>query len=596
VGLLQDASVVPIGDSLFRRLVLPPGSTDPDQSKRIEICLAAARVFLSATSLLAISIDPTDPIGYYSLTRTLLLAYVIYSVGVLAILSLLKRPHPLWFQIPICAGDIVWGAILTAFTQGPNSPFFAFFTFMLVASAYRWGFLETVLTGCILGFIFATQWMMLPEPFARTRPLEEFDMHRVLIRAEYLVVISVLLGYLAQADKRLKAERYLIASALSKAQEENGLRQTIEEMLAQICNFYRAAGALMPVLDKLSGRSYLTEYKHNESGFQRVRISEISASEQQAFLYPSMAGAWHVIRSKDKRVKVYAVDERGMRLEDPEVRPPLPDQLAFETLLSADVIFGEELWGRLYLLNPRLRASRKTEVAFLQTFARQVAPAIYNVYLWRRLRSKIGSMERAHIARDLHDGVIQSLASLEVQIQNARSQADETQRELLLGRVQSLLRNETRQLRELTNQLKSMDVRPGQLVPHLLDLVDQFGHDSGITARFSSANEDVVLPARICREILAIVREALANVRKHSRACNVVVRFSCHAGQWQLAIDDNGGGFDFSGSLSLAQLDANRKGPVTIKERVRLLKGDLVIESRPGIGSCLTITAPIRAT
>ena len=274
---------MPIGDSLFRRLVLPPGSTDPDQSKRIEICLAAARVFLSATSLLAISIDPTDPIGYYSLTRSLLLAYVVYSAGVLAILTLIKRPHhPLWFQIPLCAGDIVWGAILTAFTQGPNSPFFAFFTFMLVASAYRWGFLETVLTGVVLGFIFAAQWMMLPEPFARIRPLEEFDMHRVLIRAEYLVVISILLGYLAQADKRLKAERSLIASALSKAQEENGLRQTIEEMFAQICNFYLATGALMPVLDKLSGRCYLTEYKHKESGFQRVRISEISASEQEA--------------------------------------------------------------------------------------------------------------------------------------------------------------------------------------------------------------------------------------------------------------------------------------------------------------------------
>ena len=74
---------------------------------------------------------------------------------------------------------------------------------------------------------------------------------------------------------------------------------------------------------------------------------------------------------------------------------------------------------------------------------------------------------------------------------------------------------------------------------------------------------------------------------------NVLVRFACSAGLWTLLIEDAGCGFDFDGKLSLTGLDETRKGPVIIKERVRLLKGKLVIESTPGAGSRLIISAPV---
>ncbi len=164
----------------------------------------------------------------------------------------------------------------------------------------------------------------------------------------------------------------------------------------------------------------------------------------------------------------------------------------------------------------------------------------------------------------------------------------------LLSGFQSVLRKEIQSLRELTNQLRSMNVVPGELISFLVDLTDRFSRDTGIAARVLSDTEDLVLPPSACREIAGIVREALANVRKHSGARNVLVRFNCTAGLWNLVIDDDGRGFDFSGKRSLHELDDLRKGPVIIKERVRLLKGDLTIESRPGAGSCLSISAPVR--
>jgi two-component system nitrate/nitrite sensor histidine kinase NarX len=100
------------------------------------------------------------------------------------------------------------------------------------------------------------------------------------------------------------------------------------------------------------------------------------------------------------------------------------------------------------------------------------------------------------------------------------------------------------------------------------------------------------MPARTCRELTRIVQEALVNVRKHSQAHQVVVRLFTDHNHWKLTIEDDGHGFDFSGRLSQAQLDEARKGPVVIKERVRLIDGELTIESNPGRGSRLEITVP----
>jgi len=82
------------------------------------------------------------------------------------------------------------------------------------------------------------------------------------------------------------------------------------------------------------------------------------------------------------------------------------------------------------------------------------------------------------------------------------------------------------------------------------------------------------------------------NVRKHSGARHVLVRFAAQDGTWRLVIDDDGHGFDFSGRLSQAELDAARKGPLVIKERVRSIGGELAIESHPGQGTRLEITLP----
>src|SRR5262249_43160658 len=200
----------------------------------------------------------------------------------------------------------------------------------------------------------------------------------------------------------------------------------------------------------------------------------------------------------------------------------------------------------------------------------------------------------ARFARELHDGAIQSLIAMEMQVDVLRRQSaikpDVVPKEL--GRIQSLLREEVLKLRELMQQMKTVDVDSKRLLGVIHDTVDRFQRETGILARFTSDVEELDMPQPVCRELSRIVQEALVNVRKHSQARQVDVHLSTHGEGWQIVIADDGQGFPFSGRLSQQQLDDMGKGPLVIKERVRLIEGALTIESKPGQGSRLEIAIP----
>ncbi|MBI1955544.1 MAG: hypothetical protein HYS38_04035 [Acidobacteria bacterium] len=143
--------------------------------------------------------------------------------------------------------------------------------------------------------------------------------------------------------------------------------------------------------------------------------------------------------------------------------------------------------------------------------------------------------------------------------------------------------------------MRPLELKPSQLLDFLSDLVEKFRRDTGINARFLCDAEAVNLQPKVCREVARIVQEALFNVRRHSGAQNVIVNLSSQNGLWKLTVDDDGRGFPFAGRLSQAELDEARRGPVVIKERVRLIGAELTVDSVPGRGARLEITIPENA-
>jgi two-component system nitrate/nitrite sensor histidine kinase NarX len=298
---------------------------------------------------------------------------------------------------------------------------------------------------------------------------------------------------------------------------------------------------------------------------------------------------------------VHGVDERGERKNAGtfQIAPAIAnagEKPAHSLLLTAFEL--ERAWsGRVILLAPAAGRTPEKQVRFLHKLVREIVPAVHGVYLLRRLRSRAGAAERARVARELHDGAIQSLVSLEMQVDVLRRVKEEKPGALedRLSVIQHLLHQEVLNVRDLMEQVRPLEVGPRDLLEHLAERVEKFRAETGINATFAAQLEEITLPPRDAREVSRIVQEALINVRKHSGATHVVVRFSAEDGHWKLVIDDDGRGFPFSGRYSLEELDSARIGPLVLKERVRALAGELTVESEPGRGARLEINFPQRA-
>jgi two-component system sensor histidine kinase DegS len=202
-------------------------------------------------------------------------------------------------------------------------------------------------------------------------------------------------------------------------------------------------------------------------------------------------------------------------------------------------------------------------------------------------------VERARVARELHDGAIQALFGIEMKIEalRRRTTLSAGQMDAELSEVQQLLQTEVLALRELMQALRPIELETSDQLPDVLaSLVERFRRDTGVSARFVYGGGPMSLPAPTALELARIVQEALVNVRKHSRARNVLVRLTNTDQRCTLVIEDDGQGFEFEGRLSARELEKRRVGPAIIKERARIAGAQLAVDSAPGLGARLELT------
>jgi signal transduction histidine kinase len=591
---------------MFSRLRAP---IIPGEVRRIERWLASARVFLAISALVALWMDPSE-LSYSIWAYGILGLYIVHGVVVMLLLKFRKESTPS-FRFMVHASDIVWPVLVILFASGQGGPFLLFFVFVLGASAYRWGLWET------FGTALATVILLWVESFAIQHkvpdwldgvlsrhgmyPLavrsSQFEPKHLFMLSAYLLVMGLLLGYLAEQQKRLRAERAIIARVLGRVRVEAGLTGTLQDILGELLNMYGAPHSMIASQETNKYRVFVGDLKTVPGGLGQLSWLESLPTDRETYLYESPADASLLVRNGDNH-QVISLDRNGQRLRQSNAESfvPLVKQYSFTSLLAVSFLFGQEWWGRIFLFDPVLSGDREEELRFVQELVRQVGPAVYNVYLLRRLRQRAGAVERARVARELHDGAVQSLIAMEMQVDVVRRQSAAQSLPVTaeLGRIQGLLREEVLKLRELMQQLKSLEVDSSNFLRFLEDTVERFQRETGIGTRFVSEVDEVHMSQRVCRELVRIVQEALVNVRKHSGAREALVRFGVDASNWLLVIEDNGRGFPFAGRFSQADLEEMGKGPMVIRERVRLIEGELTIESNPGRGARLEVRVPQR--
>jgi signal transduction histidine kinase len=200
-------------------------------------------------------------------------------------------------------------------------------------------------------------------------------------------------------------------------------------------------------------------------------------------------------------------------------------------------------------------------------------------------------LERQRIAADFHDGPLQAFIGFLMRLELLKRLMAKDQKMALdeLGQLQEITKQQVNDLRAFVRSMRPSDVDGDTLAASLSRLVEVFQRDTGITATFSSSDFDEPPETEVALEIMQIVREALNNVQKHSKASRVMVSIGKSNGALEVTVDDNGGGFPFSGVYTLDELDLMRLGPVSIKRRARTLGAEMTLESRPGEGAGLKV-------
>jgi PAS domain S-box-containing protein len=202
--------------------------------------------------------------------------------------------------------------------------------------------------------------------------------------------------------------------------------------------------------------------------------------------------------------------------------------------------------------------------------------------------------ERERLARELHDGIGQTLGYVGLQAQAALKWVrggNMDKAESLLGRLTDVAHEAHADVRESILNLKADSLQGWSFIPTLRTYLDKYQANYGIRTRLAISDgvaEDAFEPAAGV-QLMRVVQEALSNSRRHGGASNVEVTVGINGSQAHVIITDDGRGFDGSG---LGGADGSHFGLTFMRERMQQIGGSMAIDSTPGAGTVLKLDVP----
>ncbi len=198
--------------------------------------------------------------------------------------------------------------------------------------------------------------------------------------------------------------------------------------------------------------------------------------------------------------------------------------------------------------------------------------------------------EKIRIARDLHDGVIQSLYATGLTLESARQKLaeDRAAADELFDRGIQLLNQSIREIRGYIQPLTEPSEGQPLVFSRALDVLLNSVKGARPVSFLVRIDEtaEARLDASQHSDTLQIIRESVSNALRHGAATQLHIRLHEEGGRLALLIQDNGTGFD------LATVSSGGHGLANFRARATLLGGDLKIESRPGHGTRVVLTLP----
>jgi signal transduction histidine kinase len=283
--------------------------------------------------------------------------------------------------------------------------------------------------------------------------------------------------------------------------------------------------------------------------------------------------------------------------QDPDLKQ-LPGLWECCDVFVAPLTYQLETYGVLLYGHPTLRFFTKERRDLLNAIAQQVSVALHNARLYESLdteKKRISELEeeaQKKLARDLHDGPIQTIAAITMRVNFARRLMDRDPEEAAeeLMRVEDMARQTTREIRHMLFTIRPLILERSGLVAALNQLADkenEIHHQNVLIETDSELPHELDLGKQ--GALFYIAEEAVNNARKHAEAAHIWVRLRGEDDQFIIEVEDDGVGFNV-GSVDAYYEQRGSLGFVNMRERADLIDGILHIESAEGKGTRITLS------
>ena len=355
---------------------------------------------------------------------------------------------------------------------------------------------------------------------------------------------------------------------------EFALDTVLQKVVDRACDLVNARyGALSVIDDHNRIESFITSGISDE---ERARIGPP----------PVGHGILGEVLMEGHRLRLADLQSHPRSVGFPPYHPPM------KTLLAVPILCKSPFRGNLYLAEKAEGAKFTGEdEESLVRFATTAAIAIDNSHLHLRLNDLAVAEERLRIAHEMHDGLAQVLAYVNTKAQAVKQylrtgRAEEAEKHL--DQLAGAAREVYADVRESIIGLRSAAVPGRSITDALQEYIDTWQAHAGIDCFLVVKGEPRLTPnAQL--QVLRILQESLANIRKHAGARRVDVTLEQGETRLRVTIQDDGAGFT-PGELGRSELP--RFGLSTMRERAGTLGGEFLLESSPGAGTRVTVELP----
>jgi signal transduction histidine kinase len=534
--------------------------------------ISPMRLVLSATALLIIYIDPSQPDRLVRLTYSLLIGYTVCS----AIIFLLAWTAPKYLPWGVLHWvDLAWYVALIAASSGTNSIFFLFFFFAILVASFRWGFVSGARTTAVSAVLFATVGYFT----APSAP--DFQLNRFLLRAVTLVVLGYMIAYWGSSEIELKRRLKLLKDVTNLSNPRFGIDRTVILGLERLREFYDAKACVLIYASNPPKIYKLLRVERQK--MEPSQPAQVSQEVGDLLLQPATNMA--VLRAKQSSSSLlYDLITGTPSREDSSSLNSIAQTLGARQFTSLPVSHRGEFIGRLYLIDSARRRLNGSDVEFIRQLIDQVSPLLENIRLLDQLASDAAEQERKKLARDIHDSVIQPYVGLQLGLAAVRQRLL-SENSATLGTVTELCEvtnNEVRSLRNYLDQLKAAEIKNGVLLPAVRRFAANYTAVTGITVQIKG-DQALYLNDRLAAEVFQMISEALSNIRRHTSAQQASVDIACDSKDLILKVSNENG--DRSQKASFR--------PKSIAERVAALGGHTAVYADDSNRTVVAIQIPL---